>query len=77
MTQEETEAGIYEDAVKAAQQFAEAHPGLAEAVHGQVVYIGRIALLFEQALRDLIPLAYDPEEFVPVLEGTVVEEDPS
>jgi hypothetical protein len=84
ITEKEAEKLIYETAAGAAEKFLTTDrgsdpflpPGLIEeAVRRQVVYIGRIAFAFEEKLRELIPYAYDPEEFTPVLEGVVVGND--
>ena len=92
VTENELEAVIYENAADLAIKFLaddrkddpELPPGLIEeAVRREIVYIGKITAIFEAALRDLIPYAFDPREFaveaktsaIPVLEGVVVEEE--
>ena len=82
VTEKETEAMIDKTAAGFAQLFVDAFPlgFIEDAVHREITYIGRISSLFEERLRELIPYAFDPDEFaaaastslVPVLEGVVV-----
>lgn len=76
-TEKEIEAYIDEAAVQLAVEFLDKFPKgfLEDAVYREVTYIGRITALFEEKLRELIPYRFDPEKFVPVLEGTVISLD--
>jgi hypothetical protein len=85
MTEAETEELVYETVAEVARRFLKTDregdpvlpPGsIEDAVHGHIVYIGRMALIFEEALRVMIPYAYDPgaeTETLPVLEGVIVD----